>query len=174
MKYLTLLLLACAPTEPKPRAIVISEEATKYRRLAEFYQQETKLLVYIPAIWPTKGWITSGFGARRDPYSQSWGQHLALDISGNIGQVVVAPANGTVIYAGWEDGYGNTLSINHGNGIVTKYGHLSSVLVNKGDVTRGQPIAKVGTTGRSTGPHLHYEIIINGKKVNPKLFLLDD
>lgn len=95
-----------------------------------------------------------------------------MDIDGERGDVVVAPGNGTVIEAGWKGGYGNMIEIDHGNGLTTRYGHLSKVDVAVGDtVTRGQLVGYVGSTGRSTGPHLHYELRINDKPINPRRFL---
>ena len=98
--------------------------------------------------------------------------HPGLDIDGEKGDLVVAPANGVVVKAGWQGGYGNLIEVDHGNGLKTRYGHLSKVEVQVGDtVQRGQQMGLVGSTGRSTGPHLHYELRLNEKAINPRRFL---
>ena len=95
-----------------------------------------------------------------------------MDIDGERGDLVVAPANGVIVKAGWQGGYGNMIEIDHGNGLTTRYGHLSKIDVQNGDtINRGQIIGYVGSTGRSTGPHLHYELRLNDKAINPRRFL---
>jgi murein DD-endopeptidase MepM/ murein hydrolase activator NlpD len=95
-----------------------------------------------------------------------------MDIDGEKGDPIVAPGNGVIIKAGWQGGYGYMIEIDHGNGLTTRYGHLSKIEVEIGEsVQRGQLIGLIGSTGRSTGPHLHYELRINDKPVNPRLFL---
>lgn len=127
----------------------------------------------LPSIWAHLGKINNEFGFRRNPFGgRSYEFHSGMDIDGERGDVVVAPGNGTVIEAGWKGGYGNMIEIDHGNGLTTRYGHLSKVDVAVGDtVTRGQLVGYVGSTGRSTGPHLHYELRINDKPINPRRFL---
>jgi murein DD-endopeptidase MepM/ murein hydrolase activator NlpD len=125
-----------------------------------------------PSIWPVAGWLTSAFGNRRDPFTGGRDFHPGLDISANRGDHVLAPATGTVSMAGWNGSYGNMVAIDHGYGIVTKYGHLSRFAVRNGQqVNRGAVIGFVGSTGRSTSPHLHYEIWVNGKLTNPMRLL---
>jgi len=116
--------------------------------------------------WPLRGRITSSFGMR-------WGRmHYGLDIAASHGTTVRAAASGEVIYSGWKGGYGNTVMIDHGNGLVTLYAHNSTLLVRVGQrVSAGQAIARVGSTGRSTGPHLHFEVRIDGKPQDPLLHL---
>jgi murein DD-endopeptidase MepM/ murein hydrolase activator NlpD len=125
-----------------------------------------------PTIWPVMGPITGAFGERIDPFNGEGAFHSGVDISCHYGQPVLAPADGTVTYADFYNGYGRMLQIDHGNGISTRYGHLSGFAVADGQsVRRGEVIAYVGLTGRSTGPHLHYEVRIHDTPVNPHKFL---
>ena len=117
---------------------------------------------------PSSTYITSSFGNRLHPILKTWIYHTGIDIGASSGKNILAAASGTVIMASWYSGYGNCVMIDHGGGIVTLYGHASSLCVSKGDkVSRGQVIAYVGSTGRSTGPHLHFEVRKNGNYVNP-------
>ena len=124
----------------------------------------------IPNIWPHAGKINNEFGFRRNPFGgRSYEFHPGMDIDGERGEEVHAPAGGTVIKAGWTGGYGNMVEIDHGKGLTTRYGHLSKIDVSVGDtVTRGELFAYIGSTGRSTGPHLHYELRLNDKSINPR------
>ncbi|MET0630523.1 MAG: peptidoglycan DD-metalloendopeptidase family protein [Xanthobacteraceae bacterium] len=116
--------------------------------------------------------LSSGFGVRTDPFTRSPAMHTGLDLQGETGDPVRATANGTVTSAGWSGGYGKVIDIDHGNGIATRYGHLSSIDVQVGQSVKiGQIIGKVGSTGRSTGPHLHYETRVAGEAVDPNKFL---
>ncbi len=125
-----------------------------------------------PSIWPVAGWLTSAYGNRRDPFTGGSDFHPGLDISADRGDEVLAPATGTVTMASWNGSYGNMVVIDHGFGIVTKYGHLSRFgVVNGQQVNRGDVIGFVGSTGRSTSSHLHYEIWVNGKLTNPMRLL---
>ena len=120
--------------------------------------------------WPASGPITSPFGYRSDPYAGSGSSefHTGLDIGAPMGSTVTATAAGTVIYAAWYGGYGNAIIIDHGNGVSSLYGHLSQIFVSdRQEVQQSQAIGAVGSTGRSTGPHLHFEIRINGQPVDP-------
>ena len=128
---------------------------------------------FLPTIWAHLGKINNEFGFRRNPFGgRSYEFHAGMDIDGEKGDTVIAPGNGTVIKAEWSGGYGNMIEIDHGNGLTTRYGHLSKVEVAVGDtITRGQLIGLIGTTGRSTGPHLHYELRLNDKAINPRRFL---
>ena len=122
-----------------------------------------------PSIWPlVSGWLTSSFGSRADPITGEPEQHAGLDISADRGTPVHATADGTVESAGFNGGYGNSILLDHGFGISTRYGHLSGYAISVGQtVKRGQVIGYVGSTGHTTGPHLHYEILMNGEPVNP-------
>ena len=129
---------------------------------------------YTPSIWPVVGKLESGFGGRRNPFGgRGYEFHTGQDIDAQTGDPVVAGAKGTVSFAGVQNGYGNLVVIDHGGGLTTRYGHLSHIDVAQGQgVERGQFIGKVGSTGRSTGPHLHYEIRINDEPVDPLQYLL--
>ncbi|MCB1023238.1 MAG: M23 family metallopeptidase [Acidobacteria bacterium] len=128
---------------------------------------------FLPTIWAHLGKINNEFGFRRNPFGgRSYEFHSGMDIDGDRGDMVVAPANGTVVTAGWLGGYGRMVEIDHGNGLTTRYGHLSKLEVSAGDlIQRGQLIGLVGSTGRSTGPHLHYELRLDSKPINPRRFL---
>ena len=117
--------------------------------------------------------FTSGFGVRSDPFAARAAMHPGIDLAGPIGTPIYATADGTVLRAGWNaGGYGNLVEIDHGKGIATRYGHMSVVLVSAGQhITRGQQIGRMGSTGRSTGSHLHYEVRIDGRPVNPIPFM---
>jgi murein DD-endopeptidase MepM/ murein hydrolase activator NlpD len=129
---------------------------------------------YTPSIWPVVGKLESGFGGRRNPFGgSSYEFHSGQDIDAQTGDPVVAGASGNVTFAGWQNGYGQLVVIDHGGGLTTRYGHLSHIDVSQAQtVARGQFIGRVGSTGRSTGPHLHYEIRINDEPVNPLQYLL--
>jgi murein DD-endopeptidase MepM/ murein hydrolase activator NlpD len=128
---------------------------------------------FLPTIWAHLGKINNEFGFRRNPFGgRTYEFHAGMDIDGERGDTVMAPANGVVIKAEWQGGYGNMIEIDHGNGLTTRYGHLSKIEVTVGDtIQRGQLIGLIGSTGRSTGPHLHYELRLNDKSINPRRFL---
>jgi murein DD-endopeptidase MepM/ murein hydrolase activator NlpD len=129
---------------------------------------------YTPSVWPVVGKLESGFGGRRNPFGgSSYEFHSGQDIDAQIGDPVVAGASGNVTFVGWQNGYGQLIVIDHGGGLTSRYGHLSHIDVVQGQtVQRAQFIGRVGSTGRSTGPHLHYEIRINDEPVNPLQYLL--
>jgi murein DD-endopeptidase MepM/ murein hydrolase activator NlpD len=136
--------------------------------------QLNRTLANVPVRKPVTGEIdaSSGFGMRIDPFLKAPAMHTGLDMRGEPGEPVRATANGTVTFAGWQGGYGKMVEIDHGNGVATRYGHLSSIDTEVGHTVKtGQVIGKVGTTGRSTGPHLHYETRIDGEAVDPQRFL---
>ncbi|MFY2763350.1 M23 family metallopeptidase [Arenimonas sp. MALMAid1274] len=125
-----------------------------------------------PAGMPAPGYISSGYGGRNDPFGRGRAHHLGIDIDANTGDPVTAAAEGVVSFSGVRNGYGNVVELDHGNGYKTLYAHNSANLVRVGDVVRaGQRIAKVGSTGRSTGSHLHFEVMLNGRQVNPRQYL---
>lgn len=131
-------------------------------------EKRNALAAATPSIWPSHGWMSSGMGYRRDPMSGNSDFHPGLDIAGNKGQPVYATADGTVTQRGYQGAYGNLITVDHGFGLVTKYGHLAGYSVKQGDkVKKGQVIGRVGNTGRATGYHLHYEILANGRLLNP-------
>ena len=135
--------------------------------------QVTSNQAHIPAMWAHMGKINNEFGFRRSPFGgRTYEFHAGMDIDGERGDQVIAPANGVVTEAGWKGGYGNMIEIDHGNGLKTRYGHLSKIEVEIGQtLNRGQLMAFVGSTGRSTGPHLHYELRLNDRPINPRRFL---
>lgn len=126
-----------------------------------------------PTIWPTDSRkITSPYGVRKDPFTHRARFHAGMDISGDIGDPVYATADGTVSHAGVDGSHGNNIMVSHGNGITTHYSHLSKILVQPGDkVRKGDVIGRMGSTGRSTGPHVHYEVYVGGQTVDPKPYL---
>lgn len=125
-----------------------------------------------PTLWPVVGPITGPFGSRQDPFNGEGAFHSGVDISCRYGQPIVAPADGVVTYADFYAGYGRLLAIDHGNSVVTRYGHLSGFAVTDGETVRkGQVIGYVGMSGRSTGAHLHYEVRIHDAPVNPHKYL---
>jgi murein DD-endopeptidase MepM/ murein hydrolase activator NlpD len=132
-------------------------------------------VIAIPSDKPIKTEVsfTSGFGVRDDPFHRGAAMHPGIDLAGAYGTPIYATADGVVTRAGWNNGgYGNMVELDHGRGIMTRYGHMSAVLVHEGDhVTRGEQIGRMGSTGRSTGNHLHYEVRIDGRPVNPIPFM---
>lgn len=151
-----------------------SRQEASLRDLQEYFDDQKSLLASTPSLWPTRGWVTSDFGVRLDPYTAERIMHRGLDIATPSGQAVYTPSDGTVVFAGTESGYGKVLVIDHGYGVKTRYGHLSEIFAKLGDrVKRGARVASVGNTGRSTGPHLHYEVRVNGIPENPRKFILE-
>lgn len=140
----------------------------------EFLENQKLLLASTPSIWPTKGWLSSRFGYRSSPFTGEREFHKGVDISTRMGAPVVSSADGVVSFTGWERGYGRVVVIKHGYGLETKYAHLKKALVKKGQrVKRGETVALVGTSGKTTGPHLHYEVHLNGVAVNPIRYVLN-
>jgi murein DD-endopeptidase MepM/ murein hydrolase activator NlpD len=142
--------------------------------LEQKFTAQSHLLSSTPSIAPARGILTDGFGGRSDPFTGEAGQHNAIDISAAVGAPVRAPADGIVVKAEWANGYGNVIYISHGYGYSTRYGHLTSFNVRPGQrIKRGEIIGSVGSTGRSTGPHLHYEVRVNNNPVNPLEYILN-
>ncbi len=136
--------------------------------------EQSDKLARVPSILPVHGLLGSGFAWRRHPFTGRRQFHRGLDISAPEGTPIVAPADGIVVKTERNGGYGKVLYISHGNGIVTRFGHLLEYKTHPGQkVRRGEVIALVGSTGRSTGPHLHYEVLVGGQQVNPQNYLLD-
>lgn len=137
-------------------------------------ERRQALAAATPSIWPARGWMNDGYGSRRDPFNGSADYHPGLDISADRGDPVVATASGTVTSAQRSGAYGNMIVIDHGFGISTRYAHLDSFRIKPGDpVRRGEVIGSAGSTGRSTGDHLHYEVLVYGRHLNPLQFLLN-
>jgi len=164
------------PARPVDSAAALSALESKTARLERqmwIYQEMVRGHGMIPSIWPVDGELEGGFGGRRNPFGgRGFEFHEGQDIDAEYGDPVIAAGNGRVTIAGRQRGYGNVVYIDHGAGLSTRYGHLSQINVAVGQsVTRGQKIGLVGSTGRSTGPHLHYEVRINNQPVDPKRYL---
>jgi len=142
--------------------------------LAGQLEEKRDRLASTPAIWPAEGWLTSRFGSRISPFTNRKQFHAGIDIAGERGTAVIASAKGKVVFAGKRGPLGNAITIDHGHGIRTLYGHNDDLYVKRGDVVeRGQRIASLGSTGRSTGPHVHYVVELSGKAVNPLDYIFD-
>jgi murein DD-endopeptidase MepM/ murein hydrolase activator NlpD len=157
--------------------MAIETLAAKTGRLEEdmrAYEAILRQRGYTPTVWPVDGTLEAGFGGRRNPFGGSgWEFHSGQDIEAPWGAPVVAGASGRVSFVGWQNGYGQLVVVDHGGGLTTRYGHLSHIDVELNQiVSRAQLLGKVGSTGRSTGPHLHYEVRINDQPVNPQQYLL--
>jgi murein DD-endopeptidase MepM/ murein hydrolase activator NlpD len=153
-----------------------TEELTaRSSRLEEFYQGQKVVLAATPSIWPVRGYLSSTFGNRVDPFTGQPDFHPGIDIATPIGTKVQAPADGVVVSTGVKGSYGNAIIIDHGYGVMTRYGHLSGFNVRPGQrVRRGDVIGFVGQTGRATAPHLHYEVWVKEQNQNPIQYILDE
>lgn len=156
----------------------VRETQLKEQSVLELWEglsDRQSLLNATPNIKPSKGWITSRFGRRVNPVTGQLAMHTGLDIAAAPGSPIYAPADGVVIFASYDESYGKLVSIDHGYGVTTRFGHNSQIYVHVGQkVTKYDVIAAVGSTGRSTGPHLHYEVRINGTPVDPANYILDE
>ena len=149
-------------------------EEVRQEELLEAFEHNLDLLSATPTIWPTEGWVTSPFGRRISPFTGQSEFHQGIDISGKVGTPIYAPATGVVTFTGVDGGFGKTIVLKHGSGIVTRYCHLHRVSVDADqEVQRGELIGYLGNTGRSTGPHLHYEVRLNGVCVDPMRYILN-
>ncbi len=148
--------------------------ARSFRVTTDSLEAHADRMASLPSIMPTQGWLSSNFSSvRLHPILNVARPHEGIDITAPRGTVIEAPATGVVTGSGWATGYGNVVTIDHGHGIVTKFAHASKLLVRKGErVTRGQRIALVGSTGLAVAPHLHYEVHVNGRPVNPLRYIL--
>ena len=152
----------------------LEQRKEKYAELEKFLDDQKMLLASTPSIWPTKGWLSSRFGYRTSPFTDKREFHRGIDISARSGAPVLSPANGLVIFNGWKRGYGNVIILKHPRGFKTKYAHLKKALVKKGQyVKKGTKIGLVGSSGRTTGPHLHYEVHLNNAPVNPLRYIFN-
>jgi len=150
------------------------KQSNSFGTLINYLEDQINLLASTPAIRPTTAWKTSGFGYRVSPVTGLREFHKGLDIASRQGTEILATADGIVSYTGYKGLLGKTIVLDHGHGMMTRFGHAHEVLVNTGDIVkRGDKIATIGTTGRSTGPHLHYEVLLNGIRVNPEKYILN-
>jgi len=150
-------------------------QTISFQELDHFFKNQKSFLEATPSIWPTRGWVTSKFGFRKSPFTGLRERHEGWDIGARTGSSIRATAAGVVSVSGREHGYGKMIEVDHGYAVVTRYEHNSKNLVQSGaKVKRGQIIALVGSTGTSTGPHLHYEVPLNGVPSNPKNYILED
>ncbi|MFZ7126332.1 MAG: peptidoglycan DD-metalloendopeptidase family protein [Desulfobacterales bacterium] len=149
-------------------------QAESFDSLLDSLEDQKNLLASTPSIRPAAGWISSSFGNRTSPFTGRKEFHPALDIANRDGTPIVTSADGVVRFAGKKGLLGNLVVVDHGHGLVTRYAHLSEPLVKNGEkLRRGDVIGKMGSTGRSTGPHVHYEIRLNGVPVNPSNYILN-
>lgn len=149
-----------------------SKQEASLQMLIEYFEDKRSLYASTPSTWPVRGWVTSPFGNRMSPFSGILKFHEGLDIAAQTGTPVMAPADGVVVKAGFSTGYGNMVEISHGYGIKTVFAHNSRLNVKAGQrIKRGDIIAYVGDSGSSTGPHLHYEVRMNGLPVNPVKYM---
>ena len=158
----------------KQTTLASIKQSQDFEELIKELHKKKNILASTPSIKPVNGWVSSKFGYRRSPFTGLKEFHSGLDIANKIGTEIIATANGRVSYAGKKLLIGNLVTIDHGHGIITKFGHLNKILVKYGQkVKRGDIIGLMGNTGRSTGPHVHYEVRINGAPVNPAKYILN-
>lgn len=177
MAVLPLVFANEAPALPQALALLsssVGESGQSLRALGRFMERTRPMLLSLPLRWPVRGPLNSRFGMRLSPWTGEQEFHRGLDISANRGTAVLAPASGTVYFAGNSGEYGTTVILEHGHELRSLYGHLQEIRVKPGErIERGQVIALTGNTGRTSGPHLHYEIQIHGQAVDPRQFLWD-
>ncbi|MCX8092583.1 MAG: M23 family metallopeptidase, partial [Candidatus Goldbacteria bacterium] len=144
-----------------------------FQEIIKYITDQRAKLTAVPSGWPVKGWITCGFGSRIDPFTGALSFHQGVDIANDIGSPIKATADGVVQYADFDrGGYGNLVTINHGNGYLSRYGHMQRFIVSPGQyIKKNQIIGFLGGSGKSTSPHLHYEVVLNGIAVNPVKYL---
>ena len=156
----------------------LDDTALQEQSMTELWQllsDRQSQLSSTPSVKPAQGWISSLFGYRPNPFSGRTVLHAGIDIAANVGTPIIAPASGVVVSAGYDEGYGKVIDIDHGFGLSTRYAHCSQVFVKVGQrIQRFDVIGSVGNTGRSTGAHLHYEVRLNGIPRNPLMYVLDE
>lgn len=154
------------------RAAITQQQG--FKSLLAYLEDQRGLLSSTPSIWPVDGWVSSGFGYRQSPFTGEREFHKGIDIAASNGQKVLATGDGIVTFAGPKGTMGKMVVIDHGHGMVTRYGHLNRLLKKPGDKPkRGEVIGFIGVSGRTTGPHLHYEVLVNGLPVKPRKYILD-
>jgi len=152
----------------------ITSRERSFRELKKFLEEKRSALASTPTIWPVKGLVTAGYGYRRSPFTGQREMHEGLDIAAPLGTAILATADGIVSFVGPLSAFGNVVFLNHGHGFTSFYAHVSTSRVKEGQqVMRGDVVAYVGMTGRTTGPHVHYEVQVNGTTVNPMKYVVD-
>lgn len=166
---------AGAPSDEKGGTSARVQRATgTLRQLAGLMMRLDRALSHMPTAWPVRAVINSEFGQRRSPWTGDAEFHRGVDIAATHGEPVLAPAPGAIAFSGTDSGYGLSVVVDHGSNVKTRYGHLSRVSVKAGEqVARGQVLGRAGSTGRATGTHLHYEVLVAGRPVNPRAYLWD-
>ncbi len=163
------------PTVVRSMERKVSDLTSKSATLESLYRDQKVLLASTPSVWPVRGYLSTSFGNRIDPFTAQRDFHSGIDISTPLGTKVAAPADGVVVTVAEKGGYGKSIVIDHGYGMLTRYGHLDRYNARPGQrVKRGDVIGFVGNTGRSTAPHLHYEVWIRDQAQNPIHFILDE
>ncbi|MBI1819557.1 MAG: M23 family metallopeptidase [Nitrospirae bacterium] len=151
----------------------VQQEAS-FQELRDVMKEHQSVWTSTPSVWPVRGWLTSGFGNRVSPFTGMVSLHKGIDIAAKSETPITAPASGIVRYEGYDSGFGREIKIDHGYGMETVYGHLAKSAVKVGQrVKRGDVIGYVGSTGLSTGPHLHYEIHVNSVPINPLKYIIN-
>ncbi|MEM7411857.1 MAG: M23 family metallopeptidase [Myxococcota bacterium] len=154
--------------------VIAEGQAASLEELVKGLEGKQDFLASSPSVWPAEGWLTSGYGYRTSPFTKKKQFHSGIDIAGAPGTPIIAPARGKVVFSGNKGPLGKSLTIDHGYGVRTIYGHNKELFVKRGDkVERGDKIASLGNSGRSTGPHLHYVVEVNGKTRNPLDYIFD-
>ena len=149
-----------------------SSREQSFTALLTFLKERKSLLAATPSLWPVTGWVTSEFGSRTSPFGNDREFHKAIDIATRYGRAIQAPADGVVAEVSYQQDVGQMVKIDHGYGVATYYGHLSKAIVRTGmTVKRGDVIGNVGNSGRSTGSHLHYAVMLKGVFINPRKYL---
>jgi len=153
---------------------VAYNQHTTFANLLDKLEEQKNLMAHMPAIRPAQGWVTSTFSYRQSPFTSKREFHKGIDIANRHGTLIVATADGVVSFSGKQGSFGQMLVIDHGHGVTTRYAHVKEGLKKRGErVRRGDSIALMGNTGRSTGPHVHYEVRMNGVPVNPEKYILN-
>ena len=156
----------------KTQAQQVQERERSFKEIQLLLDKQRSTLAAKPDIWPVKGWITSGFGRRMSPLTGEPGRHMGVDIANELNSPIRVTADGVVTYAGWQNGYGRLVVVEHGFGYSTRYGHCARLNVSVGqEVKRGDVVGFIGSSGRSTGSHCHYEVRIHGVPVDPMKYL---
>jgi len=150
----------------------VQEREKSFKEIQLILDKQRSTLAARPDIWPVKGWITSGFGRRMSPLTGEPGRHMGVDIANELNSPIRVTADGVVTYAGWQNGYGRLVVVEHGYGYSTRYGHCARLNVKVGqEVKRGDVVGYIGSSGRSTGSHCHYEVRLHGVPVDPMKYL---